>query len=195
MHDPAGTGSRQISRAQAAEPRSRRGFPTRALLKSALTHIKIMAAKKEGEGGEPNKSRLDPAQTSPAPPANCHLTCREGPDPWERGGMREGREQLPNRCSARPRRCPAVPGRVQICSARNPHGGHSGFLLCSSKGKCKHSFLPEGILVQAESEGKRKGEGRTAQEPNIASEPRKRRGKDKQEHRHHKHGVPARGIG
>lgn len=62
---------------------------------------------------------------------------------------------------------------VQIYSARNLHGRHSGFLLCRRKGECKHSFPPEGILVLAE---RGKGEGSAEQQLSIAAKRREEAG-------------------
>lgn len=89
----------------------------------------------------------------------------------------------------------AAPGRVQICSARNLHGRHSGFLLCRSKGECKHSFLPEGILVQAERGKREKGKGGQRGSPTSHPSPGKEEVRTTRSAATSKHGVPAQGIG
>lgn len=91
----------------------------------------------------------------------------------ERWGERGEKARISFHIADTPR--PAAPGRVGICSARNLHGGHSGFLLCRSKGERKHSFLPEGILVQAQREKEKRGrEGNVGAQHHVRAQQRRR---------------------
>lgn len=175
MHAPDGADGETNQLSSSYAQQSRGSFRTQALLKSALALIKNNGCRREEEGEKNrNKSPLDLRQTSSAVLANCHLTCRELSYSGEQGEKQEGQDKLPNCFYPRTCCCPAVPGRVQICSARNLHGRHSGFLLCRSKGECKHSFLPEGILVQAERGKEKRGrEGRARAQHRIQAKEEK----------------------
>lgn len=104
MHDPAGTGSRQISRAQAAEPRSRRGFPTRALLKSPLTHIEIMAAEKGRRAGRTQQIPAGSRTQTSSPASKVPFDLQGGT-----GSLGAGRDVGRPGAASRSLLCPAPP--------------------------------------------------------------------------------------